>query len=343
MKRWGSQWVALVCLTGIILAGCLAVRGPVGAGETPPSTAAAGIVRDLQRVDDYPLYVARYEGDYGFDRFLKSGERPAFSGDLPAGRRPWACTGFAAQGGEALYGRNFDWYQHPALLLYTDPPEGYASVSMVDLYYLGYDRGTQLTADAPALRRAPYLPFDGMNDQGLAIGMMAVDKAEAPARPGARVLSDLEVIRLLLDYARNVDEALALLQQYTVQFDEVPLHYQLADRSGRAAVVEFVDGEMRVFRSGQAWQVSTNFLFAEGEAHATCWRYDRASAVLQERQGRLLMPEAMDLLQSVSQSGNGSATLWSVVYNMNSGAIHVVMNRNFQKVYSFQHTMQPNE
>jgi len=342
MKRWGSQWVALVCLAGI-LTGCLAVQDQFGAGETLTPTGKVGVVRDLQRVDDYPLYVARYEGDYGFDRFLKSGERPAFSGDLPAGRRQWACTGFAAQGGEPLYGRNFDWYQHPALLLYTDSPQGYASVSMVDLYYLGYDRGMQLTVDAPALRRAPYLPFDGMNDQGLAVGMMAVDEAEAPVRPGALVLSDLEVIRLLLDYARDVDEALALLQQYTVQFDEVPLHYQLADRSGRAAVVEFVNGEMRVFRSEHAWQVSTNFLFAEGEGHAACWRYDRASAVLQERQGRLSMPEAMDLLHAVSQPGGGSATLWSVVYNMNSGAIHVAMNRNFQKVYSFQHTMQRNE
>ena len=36
-----------------------------------------------------------------------------------------------------LLGRNFDWYEHPALILFTDPPDGYASVSMVDISYLG--------------------------------------------------------------------------------------------------------------------------------------------------------------------------------------------------------------
>ena len=38
-----------------------------------------------------------------------------------------------------LYGRNFDWQYSPALLLFTDPPDGYASVSMVDIAYLGFD------------------------------------------------------------------------------------------------------------------------------------------------------------------------------------------------------------
>ena len=38
-------------------------------------------------------------------------------------------------------GRNFDWGLHSALVLFTDPPVpgAYASVSMVDISYLGYD------------------------------------------------------------------------------------------------------------------------------------------------------------------------------------------------------------
>ena len=35
-----------------------------------------------------------------------------------------------------VYGRNFDWQYSPALLLFTNPPDGYASVSMVDIEYL---------------------------------------------------------------------------------------------------------------------------------------------------------------------------------------------------------------
>ena len=59
------------------------------------------------------------------------------------GRAPdWACTTYTAHTpqGETLLARNFDWYRHPAMLLFTDPPDGYASASMVDLSYLGFDR-----------------------------------------------------------------------------------------------------------------------------------------------------------------------------------------------------------
>jgi hypothetical protein len=37
-----------------------------------------------------------------------------------------------------LFGRNFDYYYSPALLLFTRPPAGYASVSMVDLAVVGF-------------------------------------------------------------------------------------------------------------------------------------------------------------------------------------------------------------
>jgi hypothetical protein len=54
----------------------------------------------------------------------------------------WACTCFSARNehGSQLLGRNFDWENHPALLLFTDPPGRYASVSMVDISYLGYSK-----------------------------------------------------------------------------------------------------------------------------------------------------------------------------------------------------------
>ena len=58
-----------------------------------------------------------------------------------AGAPDWACTTYTAHTpqGETLLARNFDWYRHPAMLLFTDPPDGYASASMVDLSYLGFD------------------------------------------------------------------------------------------------------------------------------------------------------------------------------------------------------------
>jgi penicillin V acylase-like amidase (Ntn superfamily) len=77
---------------------------------------------------------------------------------------------------------------------------------------------------------------------GLAVGMMAVDEADSGADPAKATLGELEVIRLLLDRAANVGEALDLLESVNIDFSGgPPLHYFIADASGKSAVVEFVD------------------------------------------------------------------------------------------------------
>lgn len=75
----------------------------------------------------------------------------------------------------------FDWQHRSSMLLYTQPPNGYASVSMVDLYYLGFE-GTQ---DIPWSKRllllaTPYATIDGMNECGVAISQNAVPDRKTP-------------------------------------------------------------------------------------------------------------------------------------------------------------------
>jgi hypothetical protein len=86
-------------------------------------------ISSLKKVYDYPLYTMVYAGDYSnqlTDRPVPNNSAPAFG-----------CSLFAALGypDQRLFGRNFDWNFSPTLLLFTDPPEGYASVSTVDLEY----------------------------------------------------------------------------------------------------------------------------------------------------------------------------------------------------------------
>ena len=129
----------------------------------------------LDQIDDFPLYTMVYQGDIPTE--MESSARQRYL-EEPA----WACSLFAAYGDpdEILYGRNFDWDFSPALLLFMDPPGGYASVSMVDIHYLGFggDQAFNITdlplAERVGLLEAPYIPFDGMNEAGLAVGMAAV-------------------------------------------------------------------------------------------------------------------------------------------------------------------------
>jgi hypothetical protein len=299
----------------------------------------------LEQVDDYPLYTMRYYGTY--PGRTRAHALAGLSQPMPVSAQTscstaWACSLFAALGDEEnrLLGRNFDWNFSPALLLFTDPGDGYASVSMVDIEYLGFegDRSKNLV-DLPleerrALLDAPSLPFDGMNEKGLAIGMAAVPGEDMPYDPQKKTLDELEVIREVLDHAGTVDEAIEILNSYNIDMGSVPIHYLIASASGDSAVVEFYQGEMAVFRNESQWQVVTNFLLAStnGMEQGQCWRYDLIEQRLNELGGQVSSKNALRLLKDVSQD----ITQWSVIYHMTSGDLEVVMGREYtRKVHTF--------
>jgi choloylglycine hydrolase len=148
----------------------------------------------------------------------------------------------------------------------------------------------------------------------------------------------LEVIREMLDHARDVDEAVGILQGYNIDWGGgPPLHYLLADASGRAMLVEFYRGEM-VLLPGQdapsaGWHLATNFLHSSvaESTDGVCSRYDLISRQLSTAEGRLVVQDAFDLLARVSQ-GN---TQWSVVYEINAREVNVAMGRRFSRQYMF--------
>jgi hypothetical protein len=295
----------------------------------------------LRKVDDYPLYVMNYYGGYLLDWYLKQGiESPIFK-RLEEMNRPAGCTTFTAvtPEGDVILGRNFDWRPHPALLLFTDPPGGYTSVTMVDIHYLGYSREGGSWTQRLYLLFAPYVTVDGMNEHGLAVSMMEVPCRTGPRDPQKTTIVSNHVMRLALDHAKDVDEAIALMQDYNIYFPQACTHYLFADASGDSAVVEYVNGEMVVIRNHEPWQVATNFLVAEEKpkgADSSCWRYNSAYEALNTANGKLSWEEAM----SIASKASVDTTLWSVVYNLTRGDIQVVVGRNYDRVHTFQLEME---
>ncbi len=324
--------VALGCPRSATLTGVSALlRGPV-------STLAS-----LEQVDDYPLFVMTYHGTYFFDWFASHGIDWPIYRAISQWVDPEACASFTARTpeGSAIFGRNFDWNNRPSLLLFTDPPGGYASVSMVDLYYLGFE-GTQ---DPPLLSRlkllaAPYVTFDGMNECGVAIASnVATGGGKAPWDPEKPTLGPNQMMRLVLDHAKDVDEALGLLSKYNVNTSvpgyTLPKHFHIADASGKSVVVEYVDDRRVIVSSGAAWQVSTNFLISREQpkgAASHCPRYNTAYESLDKAGGTLSQDEAMRLLESISRSH----TMWSVVYNLGTGEIRLAVGRNYGRLHTFK-------
>ena len=293
-------WVVTIASSVALL--CVLTLSP-GCDDTTEISVtddAARTLASLARIDDYPLYVMRYYGDYGFASYLQNVDRREASRLSGVEAPTWGCTTFAALNGDGEYllGRNFDWYNHMALLVYTDPSDGYASVSMVDLSYLDFVPGDTSESNMRQLLRAPYWPFDGMNEAGVAVGMMAVPHAEGGDDPAKPTIGSLAAIRLVLDYAQDVAEAVTLLSGYNVDFGGgPPVHYLVSDANLESVVIEFVDHEMKVFPCDQPWQVATNFVITGYQWSGNpsgCWRYNEAHNTLRASDGIMNGDEAMD-------------------------------------------------
>lgn len=321
-----TDYVNKVFLAAILVIICLAV------GCSQPAIVGT---YQLEKADDYPLFVMHYHEAYD--------EATTTADELTAS---WACSLFAALGdeGNLLYGRNFDWDYSPAMLLFTYPTNGYRSVSMVNLEFLGvsYDEADGLRRlvenSDERLRRAPWMPIDGMNEMGLAVGMAAVPYSADAGDGKWERIGSLGIMRVLLDRAANVEEALELMRQHRIDFGGgPPVHYLIADGEGKAALVEYGSGGMYVIANEEAWLVATNFLL-EGSQNPRqeCWRYQSLAEGLESVQGKLNGEEGMRLLATVAQgSPPENGTQWSVIYMISQRAVWVVMGREYENVLSF--------
>lgn len=307
------------------------------AAEATLSEQQVATLNSLKKVDDYPLYTMHYYGSNESSSFYLDDRTELTGTNLSP---TWACSLFAAMGGaDKFYGRNFDWVDSPALLLFNHPTNGYASVSMVDLAYLGFGDKVNELIELPldqrqALLEAPTLPFDGMNERGLVVGMAAVPASNVPPDPNKETIDSLLVIRKMLDQAGTVDEAVAILQRYNIDWGSGPaLHYLIADRSGRAVLIEFYQGKIQIIPNDKPWHLATNFLLSSvtGSAKGQCTRYDKIDQRLSTTEGKINAQDALSLLGDVSQAN----TQWSIVYGMSTGEVSVTMGRQHDRAFAF--------
>jgi hypothetical protein len=295
------------------------------------------MLNSLTQVDDYPLYVMHSRGSY----------RPYALDQRPIANESesdfWGCSLFAVLGDSKnlLFGRNFDWRYSPGLLLFTDPPDGYASVSLQSVRFMGsFDIDPSTLMDTTLDERymllyTPLRPYDGMNEAGLAIGMAAVPNDGTRQDPNKEDIDMIMAIRKVLDYAANVDQAVEILNQYNIIMEGgPPIHYLIADASGKAVLVEFYKDEMVVIPNQQNWHSATNFFLASAgdRPQDHCWRYNKIATFLSAASGSCSTTEAMELLEDVSQEN----TQWSVVYHMNTGEISVVVGQAYNTEHTFQ-------
>ena len=307
------------------------------------------------------LFAVRYNGDYGFDGFIDQGGASSDGevityladnllsglnlGDLLGG--VFGCSTIAVQSpeGDALFGRNFDWNTCEAMVVEAHPDNGYASLSTVNMDFItqnvgGGMVGMALSLDEVRTLAALYAPLDGMNEAGLAVSVnMIQDSAAIEQNTDKPDVTTTTAIRLLLDRAGSVDEALELLGQYDLHGSMgMMIHFAIADSTGRSVAVEYVDNEMIVTEI----PVLTNFYLAEGEKQGigTEQSHERYNILLNqlEETPQMGMEDVRDALDSVSKDNFGEfeSTEWSIVMNLSAGEARYYHRENYEQDYTFR-------
>ena len=341
---------------------------------------------------DGAVYQINVSGDYSFDEFLSQGgasndaelisfvTRSITKGIIPMHIKTSsiACSAFTAdtQSGDRVFGRNYDFSATNTAIVYTDPGEGrHASYSTIDLSFLGLDADKDVETVGQKLLTlaAPYVPLDGINDAGVACGIFMSYQGEGKGTPTDTQtdkpdLTSTTLLRLILDYADSVEDAVALAQQYDLHDSASScFHYMVADSTGRSAILEWVgadadhdaDGAERqlnvlwndtdALSDSADWQVVTNFIKTPGYYDGTTAemkgldRYEHLAAALRETDGIVADKDAaMDLLASVGRrtwnnDDSNSNTVHSVVYDLTDKSVLWVGNEHYgEEAYTFE-------
>ena len=153
---------------------------------------------------------------------------------------PFGCSTLSVenQDGGYLFGRNFDWNACNGLIVSARPEKGYFSVSTVNMDFIragGLD--ISRLPDSMQAFVSLYAPLDGMNEKGLAVSVNMIQDSVSINQDTAKPdLTTTTAVRLLLDKAANVEEALELLRQYDFHSSMgMMVHLALADADGRNA------------------------------------------------------------------------------------------------------------
>lgn len=283
-----------------------------------------------------------------------------------------ACSSFTArtQDGDALFARNYDFAKTNTCLVFTQGTgERHATISTADLQFIGIDEnaGIQGLADRVLCLAAPYIPLDGINDAGVSCGIYMTYQGQPVAATDQRTekpdITSTTLLRLILDYADNVEEAVEIAESYDLHDSaKTSYHYMVADASGRSAILEWVGGSALDDNDGTArklvvtyndgdsaigeaegasdFQWVTNFIiqpdyYADNGDKKGLDRYQEIYTRLSATDGIVADEDgAMEILAAVGRrtwdnDDRNNCTVHSVVYNLTERSVYWVSNENY--------------
>ena len=285
-------------------------------------------IRTLRMIDD-KVYTFTYKGDYGFKGFLEQGGAKtdeemaryiaAFLSkgymDIPSADSVQINAGCTSVDSEAILGRNFDFKDEgqSIVIVRTEPDDGYKSISTSTFAFLGYNADWHPVAgmDGFLALATIYIPLDGMNEKGVCVAdLIEIDGKTTPFDTPKPDLTIVGAIRLILDYAACVDEAVELLEQYDIHPSIGSAHHLSIADGKRSVAVEWDCGQMHVTETSS---VTNHCLWESRQNEMTAESHRRMEAI------RNLVPanrqESLDAMRMASYKDE---TIWTVLFDRNA-------------------------
>jgi choloylglycine hydrolase len=251
----------------------------------------------------------------------------------------FACTTFLlSDNGQFYFGRNYDWITGNGMVM----------TNARDMKKFSATNGSNLSwvskyGSITFNQYGKEFPTGGMNEKGLVVELMWLDETKYPKEDSRPAMNVLQWIQYQLDNCQTIGEVIATDKKVRINATGTPLHYLIADASGNAATVEFLDGKMVVHKGKDlSVPVLTNSTYAESVQKTSAavrsnkpasfsdnsiQRFAQACAMINTFNGKQknAVDYSFSILDKVSQ---GNYTRWSIVYDISGKKIHFITDKN---------------
>lgn len=184
--------------------------------------------------------------------------------------------------------------------------------------------------------RAMFPYQGGMNERGLMVDLNTTAAYTGwKADPGKSNLNDsVDIFDYLLSNIATVDEAIDFFNKYNIDLSGVM--YVFADANRRSVIIEVVNGQLKILKKDQGYQICTNNVQSGIDIPNTypCDRWRIADQILKDQKN-----PSVDLIRRVLSATSAQfyfvATDYSAICDLINKKIYLYYFHNFEEVVIF--------
>ena len=255
-----------------------------------------------------------------------------------------ACTTFLLDDhGHYYFGRNYDWITGNGMVMTN--PRHVMKTSASDQSFTWVSKYGSISFN----QYGKEFPTGGMNEKGLVVELMWLDETKYPVTDDRKEIGELQWIQYQLDNCATIEEVIASDKKLRIgETENTPLHFLVADTSGKVSTIEFLNGTLVAHRDESLpFPVLTNTNYknslqskskknssetAGNYGDNSIARFAKACNMIERFRKNGVKGSGLDhsfsILDSVAQTGY---TKWSIVYDLTGKKIHFITSANLDK------------